>query len=83
MKIVIDNQYVTSIAAKVCISPQITKRKHRKNHIFVTFLPQFANRDKNYIRNKVLPRLAEKLGKEHPDVPNHPRQRYRTINPST
>ena len=42
-------------------------------------IAQFANRDKNYIRNKVLPRLAEKLEKEHPDVPNHPRQRYRTI----
>ena len=24
----------------------------------------FANRDKNYIRNKVLPKLAEKLEKE-------------------
>jgi ATP-dependent DNA helicase RecG len=42
-------------------------------------IAQFANRDKNYIRNKVLPRLAEKLEKEHPDIPNHPRQRYRTI----
>ena len=42
-------------------------------------IAQFANRNKNYIRNKVLPRLAEKLEKEHPDVPNHPRQRYRTI----
>jgi hypothetical protein len=42
-------------------------------------IAQFANRDKNYIRNKVLPRLSEKLEKEHPDVPNHPRQRYRTI----
>ncbi|MCR4591957.1 MAG: putative DNA binding domain-containing protein [Bacteroidaceae bacterium] len=42
-------------------------------------IAQLANRDKNYIRNKVLPRLAEKLEKEYPDVPNHPRQRYRTI----
>ena len=42
-------------------------------------IAQFANRDKNYIRNKVLPRLAEKLEKEYPNVPNHPRQRYRTI----
>jgi hypothetical protein len=42
-------------------------------------IAQFANRDKNYIRNKVLPRLAEKLEKEYPDAPNHPRQRYRTI----
>jgi len=42
-------------------------------------IAQFANRDKNYIRNKVLPRLAEKLEKEHPDTPNHPWQRYRTI----
>ena len=42
-------------------------------------IAQFANREKNYIRNKVLPRLAEKLEKEHPDAPNHPRQRYRTI----
>ena len=40
-------------------------------------IAQFANRDKNYIRNKVLPRLAEKLEKEHPNVLNHPRQRYR------
>ena len=42
-------------------------------------IAQYANREKNYIRNKVLPRLAEKLEKEDPDVPNHPRQRYRTI----
>lgn len=42
-------------------------------------IAQFANRDKNFIRNKVLPRLAEKLEKEYSDVPNHPRQRYRTI----
>ena len=42
-------------------------------------ITQYANREKNYIRNKVLPRLAEKLEKEYPDVPNHPRQRYRTI----
>ena len=41
-------------------------------------IAQFVNRDKNYIRNKVLPRLADKLEKEHPDVPNHPRQKYRT-----
>ena len=27
-------------------------------------IAQFANRDKNYIRNKVLPKLAEKLKKE-------------------
>ena len=27
-------------------------------------IAQFANRDKNYIRNKVLPNLAEKLEKE-------------------
>lgn len=26
-------------------------------------IAQFANRDKNYIRNKVLPKLAEKLKK--------------------
>jgi hypothetical protein len=39
---------------------------------------QFSNRDKNYIRNKVLPKLAEKLEKEYPDIPNHPQQRYRT-----
>ena len=45
-------------------------------------IAQFANRDKNYIRNKVMPRLAEKLEKEYPDVPNHPRQRYRTIGKS-
>ena len=40
-------------------------------------IAQFAERDKNYIRNKVLPRLSEKLEKEFPDVPNHPKQRYR------
>lgn len=40
-------------------------------------IAQFAERDKNYIRNKVLPRLSEKLEKEFPDVPKHPKQRYR------
>jgi len=41
-------------------------------------IAQFTNRDKNYIRNKVLPKLAGTLEKEHPNIPNHPRQRYRT-----
>lgn len=41
-------------------------------------IAQFTDRDKNYIRNKVLPKLAEKLEKEYPDTPNHPKQRYRT-----
>lgn len=41
-------------------------------------IAQFSNRDKNYIRNKVLPKLAEKLEIEYPDIPNHPQQRYRT-----
>ena len=41
-------------------------------------ITQFTDRDKNYIRNKVLPKLAEKLEKEYPDTPNHPKQRYRT-----
>jgi len=36
------------------------------------------NLSKNYIRNKVLPRLADKLEKKYPDAPNHPRQSYRT-----
>ena len=40
-------------------------------------IAQFAERDKDYIRNKVLPRLTEKLEKEFPNVPNHPKQRYR------
>ena len=41
-------------------------------------IAQFTDRDKNYIRNKVLPKLAEKLEKEFPNTPNHPKQRYRT-----
>lgn len=41
-------------------------------------IAKFADRDKDYIRNKVLPRLAEKLEKEFPDAPNHPKQKYRT-----
>lgn len=41
-------------------------------------IAKFADRDKDYIRNKVLPKLAEKLEKEFPDVPNHPKQKYRT-----
>ena len=36
-EITIDNQYVTNITAKVYISPQTTKRKHRKNHKLATF----------------------------------------------
>ena len=43
----------------------------------ISEIAQFAERDKNYIRNKVLPRLSEKLEKEFPDVPKHPKQRYR------
>ena len=41
-------------------------------------ISDFTNRDKNYIRNKVLPRLADKLEKEYPAITNHPRQRYKT-----
>ena len=41
-------------------------------------IAKFADRDKDYIRNKVLPKLTEKLEKEFPDVPNHPKQKYRT-----
>ena len=41
-------------------------------------IAHFAERDKNYIRNKILPKLTEKLEKEFPEIPNHPRQRYRT-----
>ena len=36
-EITIDNQSCYKIIAKVQISPQITKRKHRKNHKLVTF----------------------------------------------
>ena len=41
-------------------------------------IAKFADRDKDYIRNKVLPKLTEKLEREFPDVPNHPKQKYRT-----
>lgn len=37
----------------------------------------FLDRDKNYIRNEVLPHLADKLVKMYENVPNHPRQKYR------
>ena len=37
----------------------------------------FLDRDKNYIRNEVLPQLADKLVKMYENVPNHPRQKYR------
>ena len=36
-EITIDNQHVTNITAKVQISSQTTKRKHRKNHKLATF----------------------------------------------
>ena len=36
----------------------------------------FLDRDKNYIRNEVLPHLADKLVKMYENVPNHPRQKY-------
>ena len=44
----------------------------------ISEIAQFAGRDKNYIRNKILPRLTEKIEKEFPNIPNHPKQRYRT-----
>ena len=37
----------------------------------------FLDRDKNYIRNEVLPHLADKLVKMYENVPHHPRQKYR------
>ena len=36
-EIIIDNQHVTNITAKVMNSPQTTKRKHRKCFIVVAF----------------------------------------------
>jgi predicted HTH transcriptional regulator len=37
----------------------------------------FIGRDKNYIRNKVLPQMANVLEKMYENIPNHPRQKYR------
>jgi len=37
----------------------------------------FLDRDKSYIRNEVLPLLAEKLEKMYENIPHHPRQKYR------
>ena len=37
----------------------------------------FLDRDKNYIRNEVLPQLTDKLVKMYENVPHHPRQKYR------
>ena len=37
----------------------------------------FLDRDKSYIRNEILPMLAEKLEKLFENIPNHPRQKYR------
>ena len=37
----------------------------------------FIGRDKNYIRNKVLPQMTNILEKMYENIPNHPRQKYR------
>lgn len=37
----------------------------------------FIGRDKNYIRNKVLPQMTNVLEKMYENIPNHPRQKYR------
>ncbi len=37
----------------------------------------FFERDKNYIRNKVLPQMTDVLEKMYENIPNHPRQKYR------
>lgn len=43
----------------------------------IEYIATFLDRDKNYIRNEVLPQLADKLVKMYENVPHHPRQKYR------
>ena len=37
----------------------------------------FIERDKKYLRNKVLPQLTDVIEKMYESIPNHPRQKYR------
>ena len=79
-KVVTLDEKVASSEPKVATSEEkvASPKKKISSEEMAIYILEYC-RDKNYIRNKVLPRLAEKLEKEYPDVPNHPRQRYRTI----
>ena len=37
----------------------------------------FIERDRKYLRNKVLPQMTDVLEKMYENIPNHPRQKYR------
>ena len=43
-------------------------------------MTEYLERNKDYLRNKVLPRFTEsgKLEMRFPDTPNHPNQQYKT-----
>ena len=43
-------------------------------------MTSYLGRNKDYLRNKVLPQLTEsgKLEMRFPDTPNHPNQQYKT-----
>lgn len=40
-------------------------------------ISSFIERDRNYLRNKVLPRMTDILEKMYESIPHHPRQKYR------
>ena len=37
----------------------------------------YIGRDRNYLRNKILPQMTDVIEKMYENIPNHPRQKYR------
>ena len=87
-----DQKVATSNTQKVATSEQkvATSKKHYSKEDLrkmiveycaewrtVDDISAFIERDKNYLRNKVLPQMTNVIEKMYENVPNHPRQKYR------
>ena len=71
-------------------SASSAKKYVRKNELYNTILDfckdwctieqivKYTGKSKSYLRNTVLPNLSNQLEKLYPNIPNHPRQKYRT-----
>jgi DNA-directed RNA polymerase subunit F len=84
-KVATSNQKVATSGQKVAT----TKRHYSKEELRKKILDycaewrtlddisSFIERDRNYLRNKVLPRMTDVIEKMYENIPNHPRQKYR------
>ena len=91
-KVATSDQKVATSDQKVATSDQkvATSKKHFSREmlrkIIVEYCAEwrtlddisaFIGRDRNYLRNKILPQMTDVIEKMYENIPNHPRQKYR------